>query len=160
MKPILINNLEIAKSLEKLSGQLDAHDSDRLAEVTDPANQDKLKVHYALVGDGAKSHSPSMHLAVNAVLPLVCQRCLEAMQLDVSLAFVYMVSAAEPEEANESDEIDWVEPSREMNLTELIEDELLIAAPLASTHEHSCQPLKLESGEKPNPFAALKDLIK
>lgn len=157
MKPILINNLEIAKSQEKLTGEINAQGSDRLAEITDPQHQDKLKVNYVLIGDDAKYHAPSIHLKINATLPLICQRCLGAMQFDTALAFDYMVSAAEPEE---DDDVDWIEASTEMNLTELIEDELLIATPLAPRHEHGCQAWKLESGEKPNPFAALKDLIK
>lgn len=160
MKPILINNLEIAKSQEKLTGEINAQDSDRLTEISNPQQLDKLNIHFDLVGDDAKSHVPSMHLRVNATLPLVCQRCLGAMQFDTALAFDYVVSVTEPEEADESDEIDWIESSREMNLTELIEDELLIAIPLAPRHVHNCHPIKLESGEKPNPFAALKGLIK
>ncbi|MFW5431305.1 MAG: YceD family protein [Methylophilaceae bacterium] len=160
MKPILINNLEIAKSQEKLSGEIDTHHCERLAEVLDVANQDKLKIDYALSGSASKFHIPSMELTIDAVLPVVCQRCLEVMQLNISLAFEYVVSKSEPEEFDGYDDIDWLEASREMNISELIEDELLIAMPLAPTHAHDCKPIKLESGEKHNPFAALKGLIK
>jgi uncharacterized protein len=43
-----------------------------------------------------------------------------------------------------------------MNLTELIEDELLIAMPIAPLHEADCIKATMQSGEKPNPFAILK----
>lgn len=160
MKPILINNLEVAKSQERLTGEMTAQDSERLAEAVDPLHQGKLKVQYSLTGDDAKTHSPSMRLTIKALLPLVCQRCLEAMQFDVALTFDYVVSAVEPEEADGDDDVDWVEASGTMDLTELIEDELLIAIPLSPRHEIDCQPLKMESGDKPNPFAVLKGLVK
>ena len=59
-------------------------------------------------------------------------------------------------EFDENDEIDWLEPSQEMNLSELIEDELLIAIPIAPVHEANCAKSNMQSGEKPNPFAVLK----
>jgi len=60
----------------------------------------------------------------------------------------------------ESDEIDWLEASQEMDLTALIEDELLIAMPIAPMHETDCLKTSLQSGEKPNPFAVLKGKFK
>ncbi len=47
-----------------------------------------------------------------------------------------------------------------MNVMELIEDELLMAMPIAPTHTESCIAEKIQSGDKPNPFAVLKGLIK
>lgn len=160
MKTTLINNIEIAKSQTPLSGEMAVDDCSRLTEVVNNGNQSQLKIHYSLVGGEAKFHLPSMHLTVEASLPLICQRCLEPMQLDLSLAYDYVVSESEPEEIEGDDNVDWVETSREMDVNELIEDELLIALPLAPTHEQKCKPLKLESGEKHNPFAALKGLVK
>lgn len=58
----------------------------------------------------------------------------------------------------------FVEASREMNVWELVEDELLIAFPIAPVHsaEHQkeCVAYIKQSGEKPNPFAVLKDFAK
>jgi len=133
---------------------------ERLTEVLDLSNQDQLAIRYTLVGGGSEYHLPSMRLGIEARLPLICQRCLQAMTMEIEVAFDYIVSPTEPEEVDMDDEADWVESSREMNLSELVEDELLIAIPLAPTHDHDCQPVKLESGEKPNPFAVLKGVIK
>lgn len=160
MKPILINNIELAHNEEKRSGELRLNDCSRLAKVIDTTNQDQLKIQYNLTGHASKFHLPSMRLIIKSTLPLTCQRCLEVMQFDIALTFDYVISESEPEAFDESDDVDWVEVSRGMNLNELIEDELLIAIPLAPTHQHACRPLTAESGEKHNPFAALKDLIK
>lgn len=118
------------------------------------------KIRYLLTGGASSYHLPSLKLSVDAVLTVVCQRCLSEMQLPLSVEYDYVLSEVEPEEFDGDDDVDWLEVSREMNLTELIEDELLIAMPLAPTHEHSCKPAKHESGEKHNPFAVLKGIIK
>jgi len=160
MKPVLINNLEMAKSQEALIGEMDAKTCERLLDVVDKQHQDALKIQYRLVGQGLINHLPSLQLTLDAQLPLVCQRCLEHLLCDISLTLDYVVSKEEPESIEEDDEVDWLELSRKMNLNELIEDELLIAMPFAPTHEEACKSLKLESGEKHNPFAQLKGLVK
>lgn len=103
---------------------------------------------------------PSLHLTIEATVPVQCQRCLDVMTVNLSLAFDYVVSASIPEELEENDDIDWLEASQIMDLSALIEDELLLALPIAPTHEANCSKMSNESGEKPNPFSALKDLIK
>ncbi len=160
MKLTLINNLEIAKKQETLAGKITAKECERLIDGVNDAALDSLKIHYELSGTSSTFHLPSLHLSIDASLPLVCQRCLEAMQLDLSLAFDYVISEVEPEAFDGDEDVDWIEASREMNVVELIEDELLIAIPVAPMHESACKPLKLESGEKHNPFAVLKGLVK
>ena len=160
MKPITINNLEVAKNQEKLEGKIDVNDCLRLKDMLAQQSEEAQGINYQLSGGGSKHHLPSLKLSVDAVLTVVCQRCLSAMQLPLSVEYDYVVSKTEPEAIDGDDDVDWLEASREMNLSELIEDELLIAMPLAPTHGHSCKPAKHESGEKHNPFAVLKGVIK
>ena len=160
MKPLLINNLEVAKNQETLSGEIPVSSYERLADILDQKVENPQKLTYQLSGSTTKLHLPSLDLTIDAELPLICQRCLSTMQLKLSLSYEYVISESEPGEFEGSDDIDWLEMSREMNVNELIEDELLMAIPLAPTHNEDCKPVKHESGEKHNPFAALKDLIK
>lgn len=160
MKPILINNLEVAKSQEKLTGNIPMNGCERLTSIISQGEDGVPDIQYTLTGATTKFHLPSLHLTIDAVLPVVCQRCLEPMSLALAVAYDYVISASEPGGVDGGDDFDWVETSREMNLNELIEDELLIATPLAPTHEYECKPAKQESGEKHNPFAALKGLVK
>ena len=55
--------------------------------------------------------------------------------------------------------MDWLEINSEMDVHELIEDELLLAMPIAPAHEGACSRLSMQSGEKPNPFAVLKGKV-
>jgi len=156
MKPTLINNLEFAQKNLKISGDLNVTGCERLIKTLSTSGQNVADIHYTLVGVAKKMHLPSLHLTIDAKLPVLCQRCLEAMQIKLKLEFDYLISENMSVEIDENDEMDWLEPSQRMSLDELIEDELLIAMPIAPVHETNCNKAKTESGEKQNPFAALK----
>ena len=47
-----------------------------------------------------------------------------------------------------------------MDIAALIEDEIIMALPIAPMHEVICGEVVTQSGEKPNPFAVLKGIIK
>ena len=160
MKPILINNLEIAQKNLEITGDLNVSSCERLAEILSTSDESLANIRYTIVGTAKKMHLPSLHLTIDAQLPVLCQRCLEEMQLDFALTFDYAISNTAPTEADESDEIDWLEASQEMNINELVEDELLIAMPIAPMHKTDCMKASTQSGEKPNPFAVLKGLVK
>ena len=156
MKPLLINNLEFAQKNIEITDDLNVADCPRLAETLSTSDEDVANIRYTLAGAAKKLHLPSLHLQVEAELPVLCQRCLEAMQINLNLAFNYLICENSPEEMDENDEMDWLEPTQHMNLGELIEDELLIAMPIAPTHAVDCAKANMQSGDKPNPFAVLK----
>ena len=156
MKPNLINNIEFAEKGLTMSEHIPPATCKRLAEIIILASKNLTDIRYTLSGAAKKLQLPSLHLTVDAKLPVICQRCLEEMQLDFALAFDYAISNTAPTEADESDEIDWLEASSAMNIDELVEDELLIAMPIAPMHETDCLKASMQSGEKPNPFAVLK----
>jgi len=110
-----------------------------------------------------------LHLTVDACLPLVCQRCMGSAGVGVAVhrSFRFVDSeeaaAAQDEEAEE----DVLVLSREFNLAELIEDEVLMALPLVPRHETCSIDVKLAvadpgfdaaTAEKRNPFAVLATL--
>jgi uncharacterized protein len=165
MKPHLINNLDFATSAQILSGNVKLDDLQRLNDLlTAQLNtQNSAKIEYQLTGSNNKYNLPSLHLTLNAELPTVCQRCLNAMTAHLKLNFDYLVNDTEPRELDGNDDLDWLESSREMNVWELIEDELLIAFPIAPIHSldnSDCVQYIKQSGEKQNPFAVLKNLSK
>jgi uncharacterized protein len=110
-----------------------------------------------------------LHLEADVSLPLVCQRCLGpadiAVTVERSFRFVATEQQAEAEDEEAEEEV--LALSRDFNLQELIEDELLMALPLVPRHEScptevqlSAQDADFEAAEaaKPNPFAALAGL--
>lgn len=157
---LIIDNVAFAKKSERLEGQLTLEQCPRLAEVLGSSATSASSINYQLDGDTDSLNRPHLHLAIHADLTTTCQRCLEPMLLDLHRQYHYMVTEVESDEPEDSDDIDLQEPSISMDVAHLIEDEILMALPIAPTHSQPCGPEVTESGEKPNPFAVLKGLIK
>ncbi len=165
MKTLSINNLEFAQSEQVVSATADIAEMDRLSDVllTQESSLPEASIQFTLAGSGKKYSLPSLHLTIDAQLPTTCQRCLNAMTVHLKLDFDYLITDSEPAEFDENDDLDWLEISPAMSVPALVEDELLIAFPIAPTHsseqQSECKQFVTQSGEKPNPFAALKDLM-
>ena len=112
-----------------------------------------------------------VHVAAQALLPLTCQRCLGPVDVPISFERSFRFAATEELAAALDEELeeDVLVFSREFNLLDLIEDELLMTLPAVPKHEVCPVPVKLqvadadfadEPAEKPNPFAALEQLKK
>ena len=106
-----------------------------------------------------------LHLQAQVTLPLTCQRCLEPVEVPVSVKRSFRFVADEEGAAAQDDqsEEDVLALSRGFDLVELAEDELLMDIPLAPRHE-TCPPVKraltdasFESAasRQENPFALL-----
>ena len=162
MKLSMINNLEFAQKQQKLNDSFDVSSFKRLSETLSlhNNNNEQMKVSFELTGDYKRFRQPSLHLYIKTKLPVICQRCLDEMLVDLDLNFDYLISDSVADELDNNDEIDWIESNVEMNYHELIEDELLLAMPIAPVHKNACSKTNTQSGEKPNPFAVLKNLIK
>lgn len=112
---------------------------------------------------------PWLHLKVEAALPMVCQRCMGPISIPIAIEREFRFVANEEDAAAQDDdsEEDLLVLSREFNLHELIEDELLMGLPLIPRHEVCPTTVKLEvvdpdfdvsASAKPNPFAVLAKL--
>ena len=102
-------------------------------------------------------------------MPLTCQRCLGPVDIPVVVDrdFRFVSSEEQAEAEDEEAEEDVLALSREFNLQELIEDEMLMELPVVPRHEICPTEVKLAAqdvdfeaaqAEKPNPFAALAGL--
>jgi uncharacterized protein len=113
-------------------------------------------------------HAPQVwvHLDADANLPLVCQRCLGPVDVELAVRRSFRFVADEATAAAEDDtsEEDLLALSRSFDLLELIEDELLMELPVAPRHESCPEPVKMSaadagfdaaSAEKEHPFAVL-----
>lgn len=120
----------------------------------------------AVTGGAAQSW---LHLSLQAQVPLQCQRCLQGMthDVDVQLSFRFVKDEAEANAQDDDAEEDLLVASKQFNLLELIEDELLMALPYVPVHEVCPVPVKLQASseeyeaalnEKPKAFAALGEL--
>lgn len=130
-------------------------------------------VTYAVSGfmqlDAAGHDEPWIRLSAQATLSLTCQRCLGVADLPVNFERDFRFVATEELAAveDEESEEDVLVVSKQFNLLELIEDELLMALPPVPKHAQCPRPVKLQASdanfdeadlEKPNPFAVLQAL--
>ena len=134
--------------------QLD--DCDRLRDSLASNSQDFL-LSYALQGQVNMASELRLNLQIDAILPCVCQRCLENVNITLGLNFHYVINSEAAEELDKLDDVDWLEADMEMDLTTLIEDEVLAAFPFAPMHL-DCNAVTMQSGDNPNPFAVLQAL--
>jgi uncharacterized protein len=106
-----------------------------------------------------------LHLKAGAVLSLTCQRCLMPVEAPVAVDRSFRFVADEETAAAQDDESeeDVLALSRDFDLVELVEDELLMELPLAPHHE-TCPPVHVVAAEDgfegssarhENPFAVL-----
>ena len=113
----------------------------------------------ALAGVGTR---PALQLAAVTTVEVECQRCLQPMQVSLSvdrrIFFVEGEDAAAALDAENEDDVLGLEAA--LDLRGLLEDELLLALPLVPRHEACPQPLTLRTDEVPveHPFAALAAL--
>jgi len=119
--------------------------------------------------DSAGAEQIWLHLKIDALVPLTCQRCLlpadVAIAIHQSYRFVDSEELAEQQDALAEEDVLALSP--DFSLTTLIEDEVLMALPLIPLHELCPVPVKLEAvdpefdsalTQKRQPFAVLAGL--
>ncbi len=170
--PIFIDNVAFAKKNEHLAGELTLADCPRLSELlkdttknVQPKNADADSISYTLQGKTDAVGQHYLHLTLAANLITTCQRCLNDVPLKLALNFNYLIGEMSDidvgaSDIDDRDDIDLQQASQNMDIIALIEDEIIMAMPIAPIHEVDCGAIIGQSGEKPNPFAVLKGLIK
>lgn len=157
---VIADPLKFAADGARLSGVVPVAELSRLADVVvDTAGV----VSYELVGESGVGRSPALRFSASVVLQLCCQRCLEAMEWSLDRASVLQLvrpGTPIPDEELENDEADAIEAVPDMDVLALLEDELLLAVPLAPRHESCDPPRPLGGADKESPFAALAKLRK
>ncbi len=107
-----------------------------------------------------------VHLEAETVLPLVCQRCLNPVDVPVNVdrSFRFVSDEATAAAEDDASEEDLLAVSRSFDLVELVEDELLMELPVAPRHEVCPEAVKMSAAdpdfeaaeaEREHPFAVL-----
>jgi uncharacterized protein len=161
-----------ARSSGTLSGTAQLSDFARVSQDCVDGGSDRT-VSWSAAGEvrAATGKEPQilLHLQVDTVLPLTCQRCLEPVQtptaVDQWFRFVPDEETADAQD-DESPE-DLLVESAQFDLWELVEDELVLAMPLIPSHEVCPTAPRLSASDpgfddapqaKPNAFAVLGKL--
>jgi uncharacterized protein len=119
------------------------------------------EIAYRLEGFKDKQGNSLLHLQASGNLPLACQRCLEAVSFDLEVDNLLQLVPEGVELSQdelEDDTRDFLPVAKSLDVAELVEDEILLALPVAARHEKCGLPGAAKAGERGNPFAALAGL--
>ncbi len=111
--------------------------------------------------EGAEGLEARLRLQVDGALQLRCQRCLGGLEWPLRLDTLLQpvrVGQPIPEEELEDDEVDAIEIEGELDVLALLEDEILLALPIAPRHQVCEAPRPDGGSSKESPFAALASL--
>ena len=176
-KEYSLDHLDVA-AFAKADAAMEGHDPlsafERLAQEAQAAT-DGLQVAWYAEGEhvqetGGPGHL-WLHIEADAQVPMVCQRCLGVAHIDLQVerSFRFVKDEATAETMDDEAEEDLLALSKDFNVRELIEDELLMALPLVPMHESCPEVAPMASSdedfeqantEKTNPFAVLAGLRK
>jgi uncharacterized protein len=157
-----IDAFEFCRLKESREGELALSDLPRLAaELADPAGT----LHWSLQGGKDAFGHAQMILAVTGDVQLRCQRCLTAMPFSIASESTLVLAPDEAsadgiEELLDDEAIDVIVGSTDLDVLALVEDEALLALPLAPRHAVCPEGAALpqEKVAKESPFAVLKNL--
>lgn len=141
----------------------------RLAAETEgagPEREVRWSAHGEIINSGHVEPEVWLHLEAHADLPLVCQRCLSPVDVQVAVnrSFRFVADEATASAQDDASEEDLLALSRSFDLVELVEDEMLMEMPVAPRHETCPAPVKMSvtdaafetaSATRKNPFAVL-----
>lgn len=143
-----------------LSGRVALADLGRLADALSDRQGD---VSYVVSAEPGAGSDPLLRLKASAVLSLQCQRCLQPMAWPLALDSLLRLvrpGAPIPDEELEIETFDTIEAATDMDVLALLEDEILLALPIAPRHDSCESPRPLDGAQKESPFAALATLRK
>ena len=136
----VIDSLEFARTEQTLRGSLPITGLGRLH---DGLYDTRGLVDFIVRGGHDVRHRPVLRLEVEGVLQLRCQRCLG--QLDHPLRLGIDLLLASPAEAAgyglDDEEGEWIEPSAQLDIASLVEDEIILSLPYSPRHpDGECRP--------------------
>jgi len=131
--PTLIDPRKLANQGIVLEGHFHAQHLPRLAlAVSDIETPLSASLKFAVDEAGAKIVSGTLGMRVTAV----CQRCMDPVSVALSAEFLAQVIWSEDQLANvPGDREPWIVIDKMASLSELLEDEILLALPLVNYHE-------------------------
>ncbi len=155
----VIDGLEFAKSGSRLQGNWPVAGFGRLRDLL---QSDEGTLHYALRGVPEAQGTPALRLNVEGTLRLACQRCLAALEFPLQIEVLLRLTATQAEmdaEPLDAEGPDSIVAGRDMPVLALVEDEVLLAIPIAPRHPDCAGTAKAAAGAKQMPFAELRGLV-
>jgi uncharacterized protein len=158
----VIEPAKFARGRGRVSGTLCLNSLARVADLLSDAGGEG-EVGYQVSGYVSDRGFPALRVELHGQLSLRCQRCLGPLPQHVqSQRDIVLVPGADEfiQRDDESESEDVIPDVPKLDLGALLEEELLLALPLAPRHEEgACRAAtEAESPGGPSPFAALARL--
>ena len=119
------------------------------------------ELRYELTGGTDAKQRLQLELTVAGTINLTCQRCLGSLAYAIATRTKLLVLTGEAgAETADIDDLDGVPADAHTDVWSLVEDEVLLAIPLAPRHaEDQCSPAVKTAGQQAvSPFAVLAKL--
>ena len=155
---IVIDSLSFAREARILEGELPVAGFER---IQDGLTENVGVIRYRIEGGLGGRNRPQLHLQLDGVLSLCCQRCLEGIEYPLQVSNVLEFVGNEDEltqEEIEDDSRDFLLAQSEVDVVALIEDEIILDLPSAPRHESCVLPASAQDNPEDSPFAVLKGL--
>ena len=133
--PRLVEPWKLIQKQAKLSGLIPAEGLPRLREVVCGITEVGAELEFC----SDEQYRRLIKGRVYASLQLVCQRCLEPLEISVAaLVNVALVRSMEEAKNLPSSLEPVIAVGEEVNVHEIVEEELLLNLPLVNRHDHKC----------------------
>ena len=153
-QPGLIDGLQFARAAETLKGTLDSSQLPRLAEMRCATTGLSFEIRGRTDAEGRGW----LQVLTKGTLTLECQRCLGPLEFPLALRSELMLAESERDIETADDDVDRVPAGKEMDVGRLIEDEVLLALPMAPRHEQCGYKLDGAEAGRSSPFEKLARL--
>lgn len=152
-----VDPVRLAREHKCIEGRLDLRRLPRLADVLFDASGE---VSYRVQGRTTAAGHPALHVDLHAELTLICQRCLEPMDVSIDSQRELVLSAdADPfvPDEDEDDDTDVIPVAEAGDLEDLLEQELVLTLPMVPHHAGECpaSPRGADAGGRVSPFSVL-----
>lgn len=158
--PVLIDPLRLADEGIRLQGELAGSDMTRLRAMALPGSRAEavaVDLQFERSAPGVRRMQGRIYTAVE----VVCQRCLQPLLVQIEAKPV--VRLLQPGEVVQADDEDALPLAAPVALSEMVEDELLLAMPMVPVHAETNCESKAKADAQPvnrkeHPFAVLQKL--
>jgi uncharacterized protein len=151
-----IDGPQFARDRGTISGVLDIAALARLAV----SGCEAAVLCYRVSGSVNARGQGCLVVEASGVAQVTCQRCLGALELPIGLAVELELAESEHAIGAADDDVDRVLATKAMDVAALVEDEVLLALPMAPRHERCEQDVARGGAERTGPFAGLAALRK
>lgn len=162
MKAFPIDAADFCRLKERVADEVAVAELGRLAQECADASG---TLRWSLQGGIDSAGHDRLELSIAGTVQLICQRCLAPFAHRIASEAILILapdeeSADQIEQLLEDDAIDVIVGAKRLDVMALVEDEALLALPIAPKHEVCPDPAvagRREGEPEPSPFSVLKN---